>query len=191
MGTPLDSNTYNDVARFEEVVCQSLDTNLLPLVKKCQVMKDDLDEMKRAMGNQMDAVEDKFNELSLQVASLADRWLEELQEIRWEMMFLRRDHARVSLGGGDPKVEGMVSVPNTCGASRGKELVREAQSAQRRTKSAGQPKGSKVKCFICDGLHMAASCPHREMVRAMLGVGDDVGSDFEEVAEGSGGRGCL
>lgn len=179
MENPQDSDAYGDVARLERVMCESLDANLWPLVQKCQVMKEDLDEMKKTMGNQMDAVEDKFNDLSLQVASLADRWLESLQEIRYEMMFLRRDVAKVSLGGGHPKLDANVSVPMKFVGNHGKKVVCGAQSARTETKSAGQHK-TKL-CFICEGPHLAKVCPHKEMVRATVDVGKDVaGDDFEE-----------
>lgn len=178
MENPQDSDDYGGVARLERVMCESLDANLWPLVQKCQVMKEDLDEMKKTMGNQMDVVEDKFNDLSLQVASLADRWLESLQELRFEMMFLRRDVAKVSLGDGHPRKGANVSVPKRFVGNRGKKVVHGAESARTETKSAGQSKPKL--CFICEGPHLARVCPHREMVRATVDVGKDAGVDFEE-----------
>lgn len=56
-----------------------MDSNLTPLVMEYQVVKDDRDEMEKAMRNQMG------NQM--------------------ELIFLRRDGVKVPLGGGNPKFE--------------------------------------------------------------------------------------
>ncbi|KAK1354599.1 hypothetical protein POM88_047855 [Heracleum sosnowskyi] len=107
------SGSNVDFAGFEKVLCKSMVRNLLPLVRKCKALKYDLGDLKNVLGDQFDAIEERLEKMSFRVGILADRWLNEMEQFRLELVYLERDTGVISLGGcGDhPKV--LIATPRT------------------------------------------------------------------------------